>query len=287
MFGYVVLHYQNLEVTIECINKLKKIENESPIAVVDNCSPNCSGEKLKALFEKDEKISVIINKRNEGFAKGNNLGYQFLRHRYRLDCIVVMNNDIMIDDPLFEEKIAKFMEMNNVDVCGPDVVTVAGNHQNPLALSVFTNNFLRRRIIVDSVKYALFHFSPFVAMYLRCKNKRGNVPREKQNTTFNCILHGSCLIYGKRYICAEEEAFLPVTYMYNEEAILYDYLKIKGYRTGYCEDVSILHLEGASTKTISENQKKRLLFRFKNNTKSLRHQLKLRMQYLRRKKTDE
>ena len=64
--------------------------------------------------------------------------------------------------------------------------------------------------------------------------------------------------------------------MYNEEAILYDYLYSKGYKTGYCEDVSILHLEGASTKQTSNNQKDKILFRFKNNTNSLKKQLKLR-----------
>jgi len=279
MFGYVVLHYQNLEVTIECINKLKKIAKESPIAVVDNCSPNCSGEKLKALFEKEEKITVIINEKNEGFAKGNNLGYQYLRRQYRLDYIVVMNNDIMIEDPLFEEKIARFMEVNNVDVCGPDMVTIAGNHQNPLSMNVFTNHFLKKRIIIDSIKCVLFHIDPIVGMYLKYKKEKKILPRSKQKTAFNCILHGSCLVYGAGYIKKEKFAFLPITFMYNEEAILYDYLYTKGYKTGYCENVTILHLEGASTKTRSDEKKEKVLFRFRNNTYSLRQQLKQRLQY--------
>ena len=276
MFGYVVLHYQNLKVTIECINKLLKLSNDTPIVIVDNCSPNGSGNQLKVLFEKEKRISVIINKKNEGFAKGNNLGYQYLRAHYMLDYIVVMNNDIMIDDALFEKKIADFMKLNNVAVCGPDMITLSGNHQNPLALKAFSNKFLRKRIIIDSIKCALFHIAPVVSVYLKYKNRKNSSPREKSNTTFDCILHGSCLIYGAKYIKKENFAFLPVTFMYNEEAILYDYLYSKGYKTGYCEDVSILHLEGASTKQTSNNQKDKILFRFKNNTNSLKKQLKLR-----------
>ena len=279
MFGYVVLHYQNLEVTIECVNKLKIITKNSPIVIVDNCSPNHSGEQLKLFFEQEKRVSVVINENNEGFAKGNNLGYRYLRNQYTLDYIVVMNNDIMIDDPLFEKKISDFMKLNNVDVCGPDMVTIVGKHQNPLSLNVFTNIFLRKRIIIDSIKYALFHISPIFSMYLKYKKNRVHAFREKQNTTFECILHGSCLIYGKEYIKHENFAFLPVTFMYNEEAILYDYLYSKGYRTGYCEDVSILHLEGASTKITSNNQRDKILFRFKHNTNSLKQQLKMRRQY--------
>ncbi|MFR5700293.1 MAG: DegT/DnrJ/EryC1/StrS family aminotransferase [Blautia massiliensis (ex Durand et al. 2017)] len=34
--------------------------------------------------------------------------------------------------------------------------------------------------------------------------------------------YGSCIIYGSEYIKKEQNVFLPITYMYNEEAILYD-----------------------------------------------------------------
>ena len=55
--------------------------------------------------------------------------------------------------------------------------------------------------------------------------------------------------------------------MYNEEAILYDYLVYKGYKTGYCSDVTILHMEGVSTSERMDNKKKKVIFRFKNNIK--------------------
>ena len=97
---------------------------------------------------------------------------------------------------------------------------------------------------------------------------------------FDCILHGSCIIYGPEYIKREQNAFLPITYMYNEEAILYDYLVHKGYKTGYCSDVTILHMEGVSTSERIENKKKKVMFRFKNNIKSIEAQLKERKKYI-------
>ena len=111
--------------------------------------------------------------------------------------------------------------------------------------------------------------------------KTNKIPiRTKQPTVFDCILHGSCIIYGPEYIKREQNAFLPITYMYNEEAILYDYLVHKGYKTGYCSDVTILHMEGVSTSERIENKKKKVMFRFKNNIKSIEAQLEERKKYI-------
>ena len=50
MFGYVVLHYQNIKVTEKCIRSLKNQFKESYIVVVDNCSPNGSGKLLREKY---------------------------------------------------------------------------------------------------------------------------------------------------------------------------------------------------------------------------------------------
>ena len=94
------------------------------------------------------------------------------------------------------------------------------------------------------------------------------------------MLHGSCVIFGPEYVRKEKYAFLPITYMYNEEAILYDYLMYKGYNTAYCSDVTILHMEGVSTSSSIQNEKKKILFRFENNVRSLEAQLNERIKYL-------
>lgn len=62
--------------------------------------------------------------------------------------------------------------------------------------------------------------------------------------------------------------------------ILYDYLVHKGYKTGYCSDVTILHMEGVSTSERIENKKKKVMFRFKNNIKSIEAQLEERKKYI-------
>ena len=280
MFGYVILHYQSIEITKKCVDKLLIFSKNNPIIIVDNCSPNGSGKQLEKMYSKCINITVIINEENQGFAKGNNLGYQYIKRKYSLNYVVVMNNDIMIEDNDFAVIIEQFMEKNEVDVCGPDMVTLKGNHQNPLQLKPYTSKYLQRRVRADKIKVLLLRTRLFWKLYENYK-KTNKIPiRTKQPTVFDCILHGSCIIYGPEYIKREQNAFLPITYMYNEEAILYDYLVHKGYKTGYCSDVTILHMEGVSTSERIENKKKKVMFRFKNNIKSIEAQLEERKKYI-------
>ena len=280
MFGYVILHYQSIEITKKCVDKLLMFSKNNPIIIVDNCSPNGSGKQLEKMYSKCINITVIINEENQGFAKGNNLGYQYIKRKYSLNYVVVMNNDIMIEDNDFAVIIEQFMEKNEVDVCGPDMVTLKGNHQNPLQLKPYTSKYLQRRVRADKIKVLLLRTRLFWKLYENYK-KTNKIPiRTKQPTVFDCILHGSCIIYGPEYIKREQNAFLPITYMYNEEAILYDCLVHKGYKTGYCSDVTILHMEGVSTSERIENKKKKVMFRFKNNIKSIEAQLEERKKYI-------
>ena len=280
MIGYVILHYQSIEITKKCVDKLLMFSKNNPIIIVDNCSPNGSGKQLEKMYSKCINITVIINEENQGFAKGNNLGYQYIKRKYSLNYVVVMNNDIMIEDNDFAVIIEQFMEKNEVDVCGPDMVTLKGNHQNPLQLKPYTSKYLQRRVRADKIKVLLLRTRLFWKLYENYK-KTNKIPiRTKQPTVFDCILHGSCIIYGPEYIKREQNAFLPITYMYNEEAILYDYLVHRGYKTGYCSDVTIIHMEGVSTSERIENKKKKVIFRFKNNIKSIEAQLEERKKYI-------
>lgn len=60
--AFVILHYQAIEMTIKCINSLYKTFDisENFIVVVDNASPNKSGNELKNIYIKySPEINVI------------------------------------------------------------------------------------------------------------------------------------------------------------------------------------------------------------------------------------
>ena len=266
--------------TEKCIDSLLKITKDSKLIIVDNCSPNGSGFVLREKYSEKERISVILNKENQGFAKGNNLGYCFAKETFNPEIIVVMNNDVIIEDEIFEDKIKECFSIKGVDLLGPDIVTLAGNHQNPLAYQPLSSEYISRRIKIDKIKIRFMKWNLFFKMYLAYKRKhpvpiRNEVPAE----TSDCILHGSCVIYGRLYIEQENFAFLPITYMYNEEQILYDYLKYKGYKTMYSPSISVLHMQGVSTSNRMPDQKEKILFRFEKQTESATKQLIERKKY--------
>ena len=96
--SFVVLHYQDLETTNECVNNICQLKKSTDvnIVIVDNNSPNNSGLELKNTYSNSKNIHVLCNPVNEGFAKGNNLGYSYAKNELQSKIIVVMNNDVMI-----------------------------------------------------------------------------------------------------------------------------------------------------------------------------------------------
>lgn len=280
MFTYVVLHYLSSEMTIDCVNRILNLSNDSRIVIVDNCSPNNSGKELLAIYGNNSRVHIILNSQNEGFARGNNRGYAYAREFFDSDYVVVSNNDILIEQLNFEQIISSFMEQNNIDVCGPDIITPDGFHQNPLRLEAIPIKVLRKTIYLNKIKLLLFSVPVLFKWYANYRKKHKVIvgTSKKPQNIMNCVLHGSFIVFNRRYVLNESHAFLPVTYMYGEEFILYDYLKSRGYKTGVCATAEILHLGGKST-TSQWGDIGKTRFRFKNTTDSLCILLKLRLKY--------
>lgn len=265
----------NEEMTHQCIARLKKIiQTDSKIVIVDNCSPNGSGEQLEIEYENDPNIIVLINKSNEGFAKGNNLGYAYAKKYFHPSLIVVMNNDILIKQNNFEDIIINDMESNNLDVCGPDIITSNGIHQNPLWHQRLNSFIITKYIIEFCIKKYILDNKLFFNIFQKIKKSYtlGN-KREKYlfpNVSNKSLLCGACIIFGSRYIQEENFAFLPITFMYWEEDILFDYLKYKKYTIGFLFNAKVIHKEGVATKTSLPEKQNRSIFVYDNYIHSLK-----------------
>ena len=63
--GFVILHYQTIRETIDCVTSIQKIcDNKDIIIIVDNCSPNASGKILHKKYQQYSNIEVVLNKEN-------------------------------------------------------------------------------------------------------------------------------------------------------------------------------------------------------------------------------
>jgi len=250
-FAFVILHYQEFEMTCTCVESILKLKNNIDrlkVYVVDNASPNKSGILLHRRFDNNNDVEVLISDNNLGFAKGNNLGY-IMAKKENADFIVLMNNDITIDDSDFLKKISHSYTTKKWGVLGPDILSVKdGVHQNPMHGYIKDKNYLNIQIIKTYIrKYmALIGFNKIA---MRRKNKSYSLDHftkdqyiDGQNGT---ILQGSFLIFSSHYINAYDGLY-DGTFMYYEEAILaYRCLKneIPMY---YTKDIQVNHFRNIS-----------------------------------------
>ena len=84
--GIVILNYLNYKDTVDWVNSLLKDKYlEKEIIILDNHPENESKDflqnYLKTIFP---NIYFLENEKNDGFARGNNLGINFARKE--LDC---------------------------------------------------------------------------------------------------------------------------------------------------------------------------------------------------------
>ena len=158
MTGFVVLHYLAYEMTLQCTESLLGLAGEKHIVIVDNASPNGSGQRLTEHFAGNPEVTVLPAPQNEGFARGNNLGYSHLREHFSCDFIVVLNNDVLIPDTSFIDKVKSIYQATPFAVLGPDILNPGtGMHQNPAHRQGFTREELLSRL--ERYRKNLDHFA--------------------------------------------------------------------------------------------------------------------------------
>lgn len=263
MTGIVILNYNNILDTINCIESVERY-NTSPIKyiVVDNGSSKKGVvEELHDYFlkkfskcycrydyEKGEKppklsyLSYVVSKTNDGYARGNNKGLEYAYVDDEIDNILIINNDV-----LFVQDIIPHMSQV--------LETIEdGAFLSPLLLK-------RDRVSIDyncarltpSVWQILL---PFLFMYkdlfgLISKNKRGNqILRKPDIKLDNNIIpielpSGSCMMI-KKSLMQSIGGFDPHTFLYFEENILFKKLFHKGKKSYLIPSLRCIHL-GAST----------------------------------------
>ena len=77
-------------------------------------------------------MTVLLHGKNDGFARGNNVGTRWVREHLDADFTVVLNNDVEIPQHDFIPQIARIYAQHPFDLLGPDIVSVfSGIHQSP------------------------------------------------------------------------------------------------------------------------------------------------------------
>jgi GT2 family glycosyltransferase len=94
MLSVVVVTYENLDLTRQCIDSLRAgtTQPRFEIIAVDNGSTDGTSEYLRELSTADDRVRVVLNEDNRGFAAAVNQGLQLASG----DVLVILNNDVVV-----------------------------------------------------------------------------------------------------------------------------------------------------------------------------------------------
>jgi len=283
-FSFIILHYASYKDTIACIQSIK--DNVSypnySIIVVDNKSPDNSGALIKEKYVNDQVIQFIFSDKNLGFAKGNNLEFQYAKYKLKSDFIALINNDTYIEQKDFIQRIISRWNYKAFDILGPDIINPVNNkHQNPQPVYLTSKRSLRKSILLNTfflilnrlhverlwIKITFWKKQLFPKPLLTIVNHRNDVNNELEREGVK--LHGSCIIFSPNFI-RKFEGLYPGTFLYMEEDILYFICQNQNIHLLYYPEVKIFHKNDQSLNEIFEEDYLKRRFYYYNHIKSAR-----------------
>lgn len=272
-FAFLILHYMTSEDTIKCIDSIEKMcdRKDYTIIVVDNGSKNESGLELKDKYRYDTNVTIIVNKENLGFAKGNNVGFKYIKDNYDVQFIIMCNNDTCIIQKDFLERVEKEYRKSQFDVLGPKI-RLRDNTYFIFDKKIPTAKEARKKIIKLTTRYYLKNTFIY-KIHRKIKNLHNNEKNdneEKINNRRECVvLHGSFLVFSKAYI-NKFDGINEKTFLYVEEELLALRLRQNNMKSVYCPEICVFHNEDSATNAILHTTKEKEKFKYKNEKKSLK-----------------
>ena len=283
--AFIILHYNATKETINCVDSIKKNADtaEFHIVIVDNGSPNASGDKLAEKYNGDPIVTVLICQDNLGFARGNNEGISYARENLVPDFICCMNNDTLLEQKDFCRKLADVYIRTGAAVIGPEIILKNGTVQlfthylctvrdYQIQLQEQYNVLKGKRNYKKLIKKELMKVSLFYRIDMfRHHLKKDNYYHENYSRTelTDVVLHGCCLIFTPAFF-NRLEGFCPDTFLFREEEILCLELQKNGLHSVYAPKLQIRHLEDAATNSRFKRNREKELFMARNQIQSLK-----------------
>ncbi len=117
----IIVNYNSYDDVCRLLSSLKKLTYDNyNVIIVDNASLDESGRLLQERFS-DERISIILNPENSGFAAGNNLGMSTAVAR-GADWIWLLNADTEVDSESLSSLVKVIDDFPDTAVFGSKIL---------------------------------------------------------------------------------------------------------------------------------------------------------------------
>lgn len=224
----IILNYNVqyfLELCVLSVQKaLESIDGE--IIVVDNNSPDKSCSMIKTRFP---NVTLIENKDNCGFPKGNNIGVAKAKGEY----ICILNPDTVVAEDTFIKVLAFAQKQIDLGIVGCKLIDGTGNFLPESKRGVPTP-FVAFTKIFGLYKISKI-FGQYYAQHLN-QNQTGKID----------ILVGAFIVM-KRELYLEVGGFDENCFMYSDDIDLSYMVSKNGKSNYYFHDATVIHYKGEST----------------------------------------
>ncbi len=266
----IIVNYNSGKYLAKCLKSIKQnIKNiEYEIIIVDN---NSTDDSIKGI-EQYDKVNLIREKKNHGFAKANNIAVSHAKGRY----LLILNNDTII----FDDSIAKLLEHKKRE---PEIGIIApvifyGDNSFQLSFGYDINLFSEIILKYFAEKY-------YKIIY---KIRKDNFMKQPD------WISGACFLIEKK-VYESVSGFDERFFLYMEDADFGRRVREKGFKLLVYGKAKIIHYKGkSSSKNLSislvESKKSQLYYYCKHNSKlsfvllKLYLKLKFKIKYLSDKK---
>ncbi|MFO0980727.1 MAG: glycosyltransferase family 2 protein [Planctomycetota bacterium] len=227
----VILSWNTKDLLCACLDSIYSGPRPLPFEtiVVDNGSHDGSAQAVKELFP---EARVIENDRNEGYARGNNIGVRAARGEY----ILLLNSDTRVIGDAPEQLVAFLDDQRDYGAAGPQLLNPDGTIQRacmrfPTLTTAFFYGTLWERAFGPTRCIRRYYMEDFDHAHAKDVDQPP----------------GACFMVPRRVFDAvgllDESLFL-----FFNDVDLCVRLRANGHRIRFCADAQVVHYGGQSTR---------------------------------------
>ena len=118
--GFIIIHYNDSETLIKLLNNIKDYRVIDKMVIVDNNSRDEEKDKIREYI--NDRVELIENKENLGFAKAINQGAKKLIKDLGECNLIVSNCDIEIDSEHDLKTLISYLEEEDIGLLAPTIL---------------------------------------------------------------------------------------------------------------------------------------------------------------------
>lgn len=228
LLSIIIVSYNTAKITQNCINSILQSRIKVPyeIIIVDNNSTDNTVSKIRnSQFEirnVHNKLNIIQNTTNVGFARANNQGVNIALGQY----ILLLNSDTIILDNAIQDLLDYYQSHPNIQFLGPKLLN-ADNSPQPSCAPFYTLPVIFAALFLRGDYWGLTRWSPHTSQQVDW-------------------LSGACILTKKEYY-KSLNGFDEAIFMYMDEVDLLYRGHLLNYYTYCYPKARVVHLGSASS----------------------------------------